>query len=40
MYIQYIQGFFHSKLGTADYAPVTSSFFLNYVRNKNNSSVY
>jgi hypothetical protein len=25
MYIQCIQGFFHSKLGTADYALVTSS---------------
>jgi hypothetical protein len=25
MYIQYIQGLFHSKLGTVDYALVTSS---------------
>jgi hypothetical protein len=25
MYIQYIQGFFHSKLDTADFALVTSS---------------
>jgi hypothetical protein len=29
MYIQYIEGFFHSKLGTADYALVTSSLHYN-----------
>jgi hypothetical protein len=29
MYIQYIQGLFQSRLGTADYAPVTSSLQYN-----------
>jgi hypothetical protein len=29
MYIQYIQGLFQSRLGTADYAPVTSSLHYN-----------
>jgi hypothetical protein len=29
MYIQHIQGLFQSRLGTADYAPVTSSLHYN-----------
>jgi hypothetical protein len=29
MYIQYIQGLFQSRLGTADYALVTSSLHYN-----------